>query len=524
MINVIPRPRVAVEEEGYFELPKREICIRHDEFLGNMRQCVACTLGLISVESCYSDIAFIYSDKMADEEYVLKITEAGIKIFASSYRGAFYAMITVKQLLDDENKVPCCQISDRPLHSWRGVHLDESRHFFGVATVKKLLDFMALYKLNRFHWHLTDDHGWRVEIKKHPLLTEIGSKREGSQLHRWGSLDMSHTPVEGYYTQEEISQIIAYAKARCIEIIPEIDFPAHCRSAIAAYNDLSCLGTHCKVPEYFGGIPGSKVSEAGSRLLCLGKDEVMDFVYDVLDEVAELFPFPYLHVGGDEAPVEDWKKCARCQARMRAEGLKDETALQGWFTNKLNEHLKSRGKIMVGWNEILAEKNLGTDVVVQNWTPKKDKNVYKFIKKGGNVILSNHKYFYFDMQHSYCTVKGTYYFDLKKVNIKDKYSDMILGVEGENWTEWTCTEDELFFKLCNRSLALAECSWSRSRDYADFIERLQNNKARLDKMGIYYGADCVTLDPCKKSIQKAAKKMGMDPKGYDIEYAVSLTK
>ena len=524
MINVIPRPRVAVEEEGYFELPKRELCIRYDLRLGNMRQCVACTLGLISVECCYSDIVFIYSDKMAEEEYLLKVTEAGIRILASDYKGAFYAMITLKQLINDENKIPCCKISDRPLYSWRGVHLDESRHFFGVATVKKLLDFMALYKLNRFHWHLTDDHGWRVEIKKHPLLTEIGSKREGSQLHRWGSLDMSHTPVEGYYTQEEIRQIIAYAKARCIEIIPEIDFPAHCRSAIAAYNDLSCLGTHCKVPEYFGGIPGSKVSEAGSRLLCLGKDEVMDFVYDVLDEVAELFPFPYLHVGGDEAPVEDWKKCARCQARMRAEGLKDETALQGWFTNKLNEHLKSRGKIMVGWNEILAEKNLGTDIVVQNWTPKKDKNVYKFIKKGGNVILSNHKYFYFDMQHSYCTVKGTYYFDLKKANIKDKYSDMILGVEGENWTEWTCTEDELFFKLCNRSLALAECSWSRSRDYADFIERLQNNKARLDKMRIYYGADSVTLDPCKKSVQKAAKKMGMDPKGYDIEYAVSLTK
>lgn len=521
MINVIPRPRVAVEEEGYYQLPSGAISIRYDGRLGNMRQCIACTLGVMSEERRDTDIAFIYTEKVKAEEYVLKVTEDGIRIFANDYNGAFYAVVTLKQLMDSEGNVPCCKISDRPLYSWRGIHLDESRHFFGVETVKKLLDFMALYKLNRFHWHLTDDQGWRVEIKKHPLLTEIGSKRNGSQLHHWGSLAMSHTPVEGYYTQEEIKQIIAYAKARCIEIIPEIDFPAHCRSAIASYNDLSCLGTHSTVPEYFGGIPGSKDSDVGIRLLCLGKDEVMDFVYDVIDEVSDLFPFPYFHVGGDEAPTSDWKKCPQCQARMRAEGLKDETALQGWFTNKLNEHLKANGKIMVGWNEILAEKNLDTDVVAQSWTPKKDKNVYKHIKKGGNVILSNHKYFYFDMLHSYCTVKDTYYFDKKQIGIKDKYSDMILGVEGENWTEWTCTEDELFFKLCNRSLALSECGWSRSRDYSDFLKRLQNNKARLDSMGIYYGKDKITLEANKKKIKKTAKLLGLDPKGYDIEYAVS---
>ena len=161
MINVIPKPRVAVEEEGFFELPSKEICIRYDRRLGNMRQCVACTLGLISEESCYSDISFIYSEKMKEEEYLLKVTESGIRIFASDYNGAFYAMTTVKQLLDEENKIPCCKISDRPLYSWRGMQLDESRHFFGMETVKKVIDYMAMYKLNRFHWHLTDDQGWR---------------------------------------------------------------------------------------------------------------------------------------------------------------------------------------------------------------------------------------------------------------------------------------------------------------------------------------------------------------------------
>ena len=525
MINVIPKPRVAVEEEGFYELSSGVVGFSYDERLGNMRQCIACSLGVMSVETCEPDISFIYTEKVKAEEYLLKVTEDGIKIYASDYSGAFYALITLKQLIDDENKIPCCKISDRPLYSWRGMQLDESRHFFGAETVRKLLDFMAMYKLNRFHWHLTDDQGWRIEIKKHPLLTEIGSKRKGSQLHHWGSLDMSHVPVEGYYTQDEIKQIIAYAKARGIEIIPEIDFPAHCASALAAYNNLACREIDCEVPDFFGEkIPESRGMKNWNRTLCLGKDEVISFAYDVIDEVAELFPFPYFHVGGDEAPTGEWKKCDKCQSRMKTEGLKNETELQGWFTNKLNAYLKTQGKIMIGWNEVLAAKKIDAGVVAQYWTPLKDKNVNKHLKNGGEVILSNHKYFYFDMLHSYCTVKGTYYYEPKKAGIKSKYDNSVLGVEGENWTEWTDTAEELFFKMCNRGLALAECGWSRSRDYADFIERLQENKPLLDKMGVYYGEDWLTLSKSKKKKKKAAKKLGLDSKAYDGEYEISIAK
>ncbi len=525
MINVIPKPRVVVEEEGFYELPSGVISFSFDERLGNMRQCIACSLGLMSVELEEADIRFIYTEKVKEEEYLLKVTEEGIRIFACDYSGAFYALTTLKQIIDDENKVPCCKISDRPLYSWRGMHLDESRHFFGAETVKKLIDFMALYKLNRFHWHLTDDQGWRIEIKKHPLLTEIGSKRKGSQLHNWNSLDMSHVPVEGYYTQDEIKQIIAYAKARCVEIIPEIDFPAHCASAIASYNDLACREINCEVPDFFGGnIPESRGIKNWNRTLCLGKDEVLSFVYDVIDEVAELFPFPYFHVGGDEAPTNEWKKCDKCQSRMKTEGLKNETELQGWFTNKLNAYLKTQGKIMIGWNEVLAAKGIDSDIVAQYWTPKKDKNVAKHLKNGGDVILSNHKYFYLDMPYTYCTAKDTYYFEPKQAGIKAKFNDSVLGVEGENWTEWTDTADELFFKICNRGLALSECAWSRSRDYADFIERLQENKPLLDKMGIYYGEDWLTLEKNTKKKKKAAKKLGHDMKDYDCEYKLSIAK
>ncbi len=523
MINVIPRPRVAEELEGSFKLQKRALAIKGDERLGNLRQAVVCALGILAEEKEEYDIKFIYTEKVKDEEYLLKVSEEEIKIFAADYNGAFYALITLKQLIV-KGEIPCCRISDRPLYAYRGIQLDESRHFFGIETVKKLLDYMALYKLNRFHWHLTDDQGWRLEIKKYPLLTEIGSKRIGSQLHSWRSDEMDDEPVEGYYTQEEIKEIVAYAKARGIEIIPEVDFPAHAAAALASYNNLACREIECEVPNYFGGkIPKKAGIKDWNRTLCLGKDEVLEFVYDVLDETAELFPYPYIHVGGDEAPTDEWKKCPKCQQRMKENGLKNETELQGWFTNKLNNHLKSIGKTLIGWNEVLAAKGIDRDIVAQYWTNKNDKNVEKHLKNGGKALISKHKFFYFDMLHSYCTVKDTYNFDVKSLGLK-KYSDSILGLEGENWTEWTATEDELFFKMANRGLALAECAWSRSRDYADFIDRLQYNKRRLDKLEIYYGEDWLTLEKNKKAKNKRAKKLKIYPNDFDTEYIMSVTE
>lgn len=525
MINVIPKPRVVKENEGTYNVPKSIIGIKYADGPINFRQCVACALGAMSIVMEEPDIQFVVAPKLSEEQYVLKVTESGVKAYASEYSGFFYALVTLRQMMDKKGNVPCCEIYDKPEYSWRGLQLDESRHFFGMATVRKLLDFMAAHKLNRFHWHLTDDQGWRIEIKKYPLLTEIGSKRVGTQLHNWKCTQMDEEPHEGYYTQDEIKQIIAYAKARGIEIVPEVDFPAHSAAAIASYNDLACREIPCEVHNFFGSaVPNSKGIKDWNRTLCLGKDETLQFTYDVIDEVAELFPFSYFHVGGDEAPTNECKKCDKCQARMKAEGLKNETALQGWFTNKLNEYLKSKGKTMIGWNEVLAAKNVDRDIVAQYWTPKKDGNVEKHMKKDGKVILSNHKYFYFDMLHTYCTVKGTYYFDMKKAGLSKKYADNVIGVEGENWTEWTASEDELFFKLCNRSLALAETGWNRSKDYGDFLERLQAHKKFLDKMDVYYGDDWLTLQKNEKAKKKAAKKNGFSIKDYDSEYRLSMAE
>ena len=528
MINLIPMPKNVKEFQGGYSIDRDAVALQFDKELESLKDIVPAMLKIKTVEpdKCV-DISFIYDSKARKDAYSLSISEGGIRVYASDYEGAMYAVATIRQLyktdiIDNKNlTASCVEIKDdKPLYSWRGLHLDESRNFFGKDSVKKLLDFMSLYKMNRFHWHLTDDQGWRVEVKKYPLLTEIGSKRNGTQLHSWGGIEKDPTPHEGHYTQEEIKEIIAYAKERCIEIIPEIDFPGHCAAAIAAYNYLACR----EIPWQVFDFCGHKLAELQgiknwNRPLCMGKDKVIDFVLDVISELADLFPFEYFHVGGDEVPRDEWKKCSACQERMKKENIKNETDLQGWFTNKINAHLKSKGKIMVGWNEVLASET-DKDIVAQYWTPREDKNVIEHIRNGGKVILSNHKYFYFDMCYSYCTPKGTYNFDYKASKVPDEYKDSVLGIEGENWTEWTRTEKELFFKIFNRGLALAETGWSDPsvKDYGSFVKRLEKQKQIMDALDIFYGSDDITMQKAKLRKIILSKRYGFSHNDCDSEY------
>lgn len=528
MLGLIPMPSDVREFKGGYSIDRDAVALSFDDELISLKEIVPEMLKIKTAEPDKSvDISFIYDSKADKNAYSLSVTENGVRVYASDYEGAMYAVATIRQLYktditDNKNlTASCVEIkNDKPLYEWRGLHLDESRNFFGIDTVKKLLDFMSLYKLNRFHWHLTDDQGWRIEVKKYPLLTEIGSKRNGTQLHSWGNFERDDTPCEGHYTQEQIKDIVDYAKKRCIEIIPEIDFPAHCASAIAAYNDLACRDVPCRVFDFCHWKLGEKLGyKEGNRPICLGKDKSIQFVFDVITEVADLFPFEYFHVGGDEAPRDEWKKCPACQERMKKENIKNETDLQGWFTNKVNSHLKSLGKTMVGWNEVVAS-NIDSDIVVQYWTPGKDKNVNKHIKNGGKVILSNHKYFYFDMLYSYCTTKGTYEFTYKDSAVPSKCKDRILGVEGENWTEWTRTEDALFFKIFNRALALAETAWSdeKFKDYGSFVKRMNNQKKIMDALEIFYGSNDITMHKAKLKKKKLCKKNGFSHNDNDSEY------
>ena len=531
MINLIPMPKTYKEFKGGYSIDRQAVALFFDKELEGIKDIICEILKIEAVEPKDNvDISFVYDAKADKNAYSLSITDSGVKVYASDYEGAFYALTTLRQLYKTDitdNQIltaSCLEIKDdKPLYEWRGLHLDESRNFFGKEIVKKLLDFMSLYKLNRFHWHLTDDQGWRVEVKKYPLLVEIGSKRNGTQLHSWGGLDKDPTPHEGHYTQEDIKEVIAYAKKRCIEIIPEIDFPAHCAAAIAAYNYLACREIPWQVFDFCGWKLAEKQGiKNWNRPLCLGKDNVIDFATDVISELADLFPFEYFHVGGDEAPTDEWKKCPACQERMKKENLKTETDLQGWFTNKLNACLKAKGKIMVGWNEVLASK-VDTDIVAQYWTPKADENVINHIKNGGKVILSNHKYFYFDMCYSYCTPKGTYNFDYKASNVPEEFKGNVLGVEGENWTEWTRTEKELFFKIFNRGLALAETAWSDAsvKDYGSFVKRLQQHKKLMDALDIFYGSDDITMQKAKLKKIMLSKRYGFSHNDTDSEYRLN---
>lgn len=531
MINLIPMPSCVKETDGVFSFDKQTATIHSSKEL-----CEICDIAN-EILSCNfkktqndANLVFETDLSLEEEAYSLCVSQNNVKVYASSYKGAFYALESLRQLFESDIKnkkrltCRCLEIkNDCPKYSWRGLSLDESRHFFGKDTVKKLLDFMAMYKLNVFHWHLTDDQGFRIESKKYPLLTQIGSKRLGTQLKNWRCAEMDMSVHEGFYTQEDIKEIVEYARKRAINILPEVDFPAHSAAAIASYNNLACREISCQVHNFFGDyIPRLNGIYDSNRTLCLGKENVYRFVFDILDEVSELFPFEYFHIGGDEAPTNEWKKCPECQKKIKEEHLKNEVALQGYFTNKLNEHLKSKGKTLIGWNEVLKAKLLDKDVVAQYWTPKKDKNITKHIKNGGKIIMSCHSAFYFDMPHTQTTVKNAYHFNPLNHNVPKEYLSSVLGVEGENWTEWTDSEDQLFFKLSCRTLALSENAWSSdcAKDYVSFCQRLQRHKYFLSSLGIYCGENDIIFGKRKGKNIADAKLLGISLADYDAEYKI----
>lgn len=532
MANLIPMPQNIIESNEWYSFEKKNASAFISPELSGIEKMLDETLKCkFKKDEKNPSVSFIFDSSESADSYSLIIDKGGVRVFAADCEGAFYALQTLRQLFEADLPNKKCLAShhikitnDKPKYSWRGLQLDESRHFFGMETVKRMLDFMALYKLNRFHWHLTDDQGWRIEIKKYPLLTEIGSKRKESQIGNWNSKTMDGKPVEGFYTQEQIKEIIAYAKERQIEIVPEIDFPAHCAAVLASYNQLACREIPCEVFSFFGGIiPEQQGNKDWNRTLCLGKDEVYSFVNDVIDEVADLFPFEYFHVGGDEAPRNEWKKCPHCQAKIKQEGLKNEDELQGWFTNKVNEHLRSKGKIMIGWNEILKADLINRDIVAQYWTPQKDKNVTSHMKQGGKVILSCHRAFYLDMNYSLVTVKNAYNFDPLKNNVPKEALSNVLGLEAENWTEWIDSEELLFYKIYPRALALAENAWSDDsiKNYDDFCCRLSRHNKIMDALGIYYGDERITLHKSVLWKSRMASKLNLKLIDFDSEYRIS---
>jgi len=525
MINVIPNPMYVLEKEGMVVF-KSDTKVAFDKELKSVEEFFkrafdqVTEFEILTADSLSeANIRFVYVGGLDAEEYVIDITAEGITVKAATHSGGIYAVETLKQIFHTYTtkgartlSASVVKIKDKPRFSWRGILLDVARHFFDKEEVKRILDVMLLHKLNVLHLHLTDDQGWRLEVKKYPLLTEIGSKRKWTHINGWNStnpyIDILKEEHSGYYTQEDIKELVEYAKERGISIVPEIDMPAHFRAALAAYPDLACDENIVRdVPWFFGGgfadyAYGDK--DDLKRIACAGKESTYTFIEDIIDEIAELFPSPYFHIGGDEAPKDEWKKCYYCQEKMKENGLKDEEELQGYFNNRIAEMLAKRGKTLIVWNEALAGGNLDPSTIGQYWTPARDKNAEDYVNvKGGKLIMSKHQAFYFDMSYAQVPLRNTYAFDLTEQNIQPDGVRNILGVEGTLWSEWIADREKLEFNSHPRMAALSETGWTPTarKNYKDFMLRLQGMKKAYDALGIRYACDKVA-DP-KNPIKKA---------------------
>ncbi len=534
MINLIPKPKYVEEKFGEFII-NAETTLYADDNLTFARDSFnsfiedVCGYKLPVVVSKQAGITFIYDRHINKEGYILSVNVEDIVIKASSEAGAFYAVQSLRQLTRGDLletaeflTLHAVYIEDEPRYNMRSIMLDESRYFHGMDVVKNLLDMMAYHKLNTLHWHLTDNEGWRIEIKKYPLLTEVGAIRKGSQTMAWGNECIDWTLHEGYYTQHEIKEIVQYASRLNINIIPEIDMPAHFGAAIAAYPWLSCRDVEIEVPIVHGGSP--EKNGIGQVIACAGKESTFRFIYDVLDEVCALFPAPYVHIGGDEAPKGEWKKCPHCQKTIEEMGLKDEENLQGYFNNKIAVYLKRKGKRMIGWNEILTSSKLDNSIIAEYWTSRRDMKVENYLLSGHDVIIAKHQAFYFDMPYAQNNLRTTYEFEPEKYNITAGLKG-ILGVEGALWTGWIATEDRLNYQLYPRMQALSEVAWTpaENRNYKDFIDRLKKHLPILDRYDVVY---CPLSMVNQRGLKKNAIVREFNKRNAHVEYnqAMSVRK
>ena len=425
------------------------------------------------------------------EAYRLNVDDRRVHITGAD-AGVFYGMQTLTQLLpatkQDKLDIAAVDIDDAPRFAWRGLHLDVGRHFFPVAFVKKYLELMAQYKLNTFHWHLTEDQGWRIEIKKYPRLTEFGSKRRetvvGEHVDPYIGDGIPYAP--GYYTQDEVRDVVAYAAARHITVIPEIEMPGHAQAALAAYPQLACTPGPFEVWTNWG------VSE---NIYC-PKEETFAFLDDVLTEVAALFPAPYIHIGGDETPKTRWKDSPVAQEIIKREHLKNEEELQSWFIRRIEKIVHAKGKRMIGWDEIL-EGGLAPDATVMSW--RGEDGGIAAAKQGHDVVMSPGDYCYLDHAeglaeseiyplNGHLPMTQVYAYDPQPRQLSARERKHILGVQGNVWSEHMPNAEVVEYATFPRALALAEVGWSdqAARRFADFEQRLANQYPRMDRVGIRY--------------------------------------
>ena len=508
---LIPLPQKLECQDGAFNLLPKTVILadRGSEDTGQyladrLSRSTGYQLSLISsTQSRAAKGAVVLTTKdakasLGPEGYELTVTPNSVVIRASGQAGMFYGVQSLLQLLPPEVfaskpvlgrvwKVPCVQIEDQPRFKWRGLLFDVARHFFTKAEVKQMLDVLALHKINTLHLHLTDDQGWRIEIKKYPRLTQIGAWRDEAGFDLDPKLSTTYGRdgrYGGYYTQADIRELVAYAAARHITIVPEIEMPGHSCAALSAYPELSCTGGPY-TPNTKGGV--------FAGVYCAGKDETFEFVQNVLAEIGELFPGTYIHIGGDEVPKDNWKKCPHCQARIKQEGLKNEHELQSYFIRRLEKFINAQGCTLIGWSEI-REGGLAQNAVVMDWIG----GAIEAASAGHDVVMSPTKFCYLDYYQStnhatepragggYLPLSTVYSFEPIPANLDPQYQSHILGAQGNLWTEYVPNLKHAQYMVFPRLCALAEVTWSplASRNWAGFTHRLQTQFQRFDRLGV----------------------------------------
>jgi hexosaminidase len=431
-------------------------------------------------------------DRLPANGYKLSITADAIEVTYADAAGAFYAAQTLHQLVTDgASTIPQMEIVDWPRFSWRGSLLDVSRHFFSSTFIKRYIDYLAMHKMNVFHWHLVDDGGWRMQVDKYPRLTEIGAWRtETGEVWPGGAWNMGNLEFPGkksgkklyggFYTKRDIREIVEYAAKRQVTIVPEIEMPGHSLPACVAHPELSCENASAS------GLPRTNV-------YCVGNDATLKFLEDVLDETIDLFPSKFIHIGADEVWKGFWKNCPRCQARMKAEGLQSEEELQSWFVKRMERYLAAKGRRLIGWDEIL-EGGLAPGAAVMSW--RGISGGIEAAKSGHDVAMSPTSHCYFDYPYSSTSTMHVYSYEPVPAELSESDSKRVMGAQFNVWTEWIPSEERVEQMIFPRMLALAECVWTnpKRKDFVDFSRRLTQYYGRLDKLGATYYIEAPTLD------------------------------
>lgn len=499
-LNLIPKPNSVEIKKGHFVLNKETVIVADENSFEAifLKENIKSQTGLeLKITNKFTNKNVIQLGiKIPDttdfdtEYYELNISKNQIHISAFSNKGVFYGIQTLLQMIpyskSGEIRFNEVSISDQPKFQWRGMHLDVSRHFFPKDFIKKYIDYLALYKMNTFHWHLTDDQGWRIEIKKYPKLTDVGAWRNGSMIGHYTDQTFDDIRYGGFYTQEEIKEIVAYAKERHITIVPEIEMPGHALAALASYPEFSCTGGPFEVGKTWGVL---------EDVFC-PKDETFTFLENVLTEVIDLFPSEYIHIGGDESPKVRWKSCPHCQKRIKEEHLKDEHELQSYFIQRIEKFVNSKGRKIIGWDEIL-EGGLAPNAAVMSW--RGTEGGIAAAKQRHFVVMSPGSHCYFDHYQGepknepiafggYTNVEKVYSFNPIPKELSAEESKYILGAQANLWTEYINTPEHVEYMIFPRIAALSEVLWGTSdpNNYKEFEKRLIQHFEMYEKKEINY--------------------------------------